>query len=111
MENTPAKVEKPVPKKMSLSDILDIIDEVILPSELDIIISRAGAVKKQRTQDTLAAGDIVRLSDNSSPLLQSKYQGKDIVILSVDREGMHHVELDGTAGTFTRDKLLFIRHG
>ena len=98
-------------KSLTLNELLDHIDGIIQPEELDMIKSRAEAVKKIRTSDALYKGDVVRLSQDSSPTLYNQFKDEDIVITEVDRDGQYHIVLGEFEGKVSRDKVLLIRKG
>ena len=98
-------------KSLSISDLLDHIDNIIQPEELDMVKSRAESVKKIRTSDALHKGDVVRLSQDSSPTLYNQFKDEDIVISEVDREGQYHIVLGEFEAKVSRDKVLLIKKG
>ncbi|MDP3013462.1 MAG: hypothetical protein Q8M92_04420, partial [Candidatus Subteraquimicrobiales bacterium] len=98
------------PQKGKLVDVLNIMDTLYSPDDLDTIISRATSLKSTMTQDNIDTGDEVVLSDRSSPAL-AKFKGVKFIVEYVDSEGRHRIRVGDVELYMDRDKLLLVKRG
>lgn len=97
-------------KKYSLGDILDIIEGVRDVASFDIIATKAKETKEKMINEEIEIGDVVELSDKCSKEM-NRYRGREMTVLSKDRDGRYYIDLGGIEAAFSRDKILLIRKG
>ncbi len=95
--------------KLELSDILSAIDDIVMPDELDVISSRALLTKRKREEDLIGVGDMVIMSPTTSPTMYKICGSAPRLVSDKTRDGMLIIEVAGTMGKFSRDKLLLFK--
>jgi hypothetical protein len=112
MRMSEPKVKDASPAKtMPLADILDAIEEIIIPEDLDVISSRAREVKRSRQEDEINEGDTVIVSPRNSPTLSALCGGAPRKVLKKTREGLLIIDIGGAEGRISRDKVLLSKRG
>lgn len=96
-------------EKLGLDDILSAIDDIVMPDELSVISSRALLVKRKREEDLIGVGDMVVMSPITSPTMHKICGPAPRQVSDKTRDGMLVIEVAGTMGKFSRDKLLLFK--